>query len=466
MSDDKIRQMTVLFLDLLGQGIEILQICHPAVLVGKVSQRNVLADAFTMTSVVHDDDNAVQSGQDVAEFIISFLVFGHAMEDMNDCLRIIRNINVGKKFQSVNGADELQFLFLYHFYTLSFKVYYTEKTFFVYNVSIITWVKGMKVTGIIVEYNPFHNGHKYHLEKARELTDCDILVAVCSGNFVQRGQPAIIDKWTRRKTAVENGVDLVVELPFPFAVQSAAYFGRHAVDILARAGIDHLVFGSEINNLEELQEIASMSFNIDNFKENMARGYSYPASYGYMADSYGPNDILAISYLRALENYPEITPVSILRTNDYFSEELQGEITSALSIRKALARGQEDISQYTVMADQLKDYPSPSMDKLYPLIRTILLTSSPEELRQIFLMDEGIENHLIKQAEECYSYSEFLNRATTRRLTSSRFMRLIGRRLMPPLHVRRLKSFVKTSLQDSTIFSWLVVETKNARTRL
>ena len=81
-------------------------------------------------------------------------------------------------------------------------------------------------------------------------------------------------------------------------MQSAAYFGRHAVDILARAGIDHLVFGSEINNLEELQEIASMSFNIDNFKENMARGYSYPASYGYMADSYGPNDILAISYLR------------------------------------------------------------------------------------------------------------------------------------------------------------------------
>jgi len=282
----------------------------------------------------------------------------------------------------------------------------------------------MKVTGIIVEYNPFHNGHKYHLEKARELTGCDILVAVCSGNFVQRGQPAIIDKWTRRKTAVENGVDLVVELPFPFAVQSAAYFGKAAVDILDRCGIDHLVFGSEINNLEELQEIASMSSNIDNFKENMARGYSYPASYGYMADSYGPNDILAISYLRALENHPEITPVSILRTNDYFSEQLQGEITSALSIRKALARGQ-DVSQYTVMGDQLKNYPSPSMDKLYPLIRTMLLTSSPEELREIFLMDEGIENHLIRQAEECYSYGEFLNNATTRRYTSSRIQRTL-----------------------------------------
>lgn len=282
----------------------------------------------------------------------------------------------------------------------------------------------MKVTGIIVEYNPFHNGHKYHLEKARELTECDILVAICSGNFVQRGQPAIIDKWSRRKTAVENGVDLVIELPFPFAVQSAAYFGRHAVDILARAGIDHLVFGSEINNLEELQEIASMSFNIDNFRENMARGYSYPASYGYMADSYGPNDILAISYLRALKDHPEITPVSIRRTNDYFSEELQGEITSALSIRKALARGQ-DVSRYTVMAEQLKDFPSVSMEKLYPLIRTLLLTNSPEELRQIFLMDEGIENHLIKQAEDSYTYSVFLNKATTRRYTSSRIQRTL-----------------------------------------
>ncbi len=282
----------------------------------------------------------------------------------------------------------------------------------------------MKVTGIIVEYNPFHNGHKYHLEKARELTECDILVAICSGNFVQRGQPAIIDKWSRRKTAVENGVDLVIELPFPFAVQSAAYFGRHAVDILARAGIDHLVFGSEINNLEELQEIASMSFNIDNFRENMARGYSYPASYGYMADSYGPNDILAISYLRALKDHPEITPVSIRRTNDYFSEELQGEITSALSIRKALARGQ-DVSRYTIMAEQLKDFPSVSMEKLYPLIRTLLLTNSPEELRQIFLMDEGIENHLIKQAEDSYTYSVFLNKATTRRYTSSRIQRTL-----------------------------------------
>ena len=282
----------------------------------------------------------------------------------------------------------------------------------------------MIVTGIIVEYNPFHNGHKYHLEKARELTECDILVAICSGNFVQRGQPAIIDKWSRRKTAVENGVDLVIELPFPFAVQSAAYFGRHAVDILARAGIDHLVFGSEINNLEELQEIASMSFNIDNFKENMARGYSYPASYGYMADSYGPNDILAISYLRALKDHPEITPVSIRRTNDYFSEELQGEITSALSIRKALARGQ-DVSRYTIMAEQLKDFPSVSMEKLYPLIRTLLLTNSPEELRQIFLMDEGIENHLIKQAEDSYTYSVFLNKATTRRYTSSRIQRTL-----------------------------------------
>ena len=93
----------------------------------------------------------------------------------------------------------------------------------------------MRVGAIITEYNPFHNGHIYHIQQARSITECDVLVAVCSGNFVQRGQPAVIDKWERAKTAVANGVDLVIELPFPFALQSATYFGASAVRLLAMA---------------------------------------------------------------------------------------------------------------------------------------------------------------------------------------------------------------------------------------
>lgn len=282
----------------------------------------------------------------------------------------------------------------------------------------------MKVTGIIVEYNPFHNGHIYHIQQARSITECDVLVAVCSGNFVQRGQPAVIDKWERARAAVANGVDLVIELPFPFTMQSATYFGSNAVRLLAMAGADSIVFGSETNNLTELKEISEMSFNIDNFRENMKAGYSYPASYGFMADSYGPNDILAISYLRALQDYPQITPYSIKRTNEYDNPELTGTISSAMAIRKALAEG-ADISSYTVMADALKEYPEVTMEKLYPYIRTLLLTTPLAQLREIFLMDEGIENHLVKQANSCRDYASFINNATTKRYTASRIQRTL-----------------------------------------
>ena len=282
----------------------------------------------------------------------------------------------------------------------------------------------MKVTGIIVEYNPFHNGHIYHINQARSITGCDVLVAVCSGNFVQRGQPAVIDKWERAKAAVANGIDLVIELPFPFALQSATYFGANAVRLLAMAKADSIVFGSETNNLEELKEISEMSFNIDNFRENMKAGYSYPASYGFMADSYGPNDILAISYLRALQNYPDITPYSIKRTNEYDNPELTGTISSAMAIRNALAEG-KDISSYTVMADTLNTYPEVTMEKLYPYIRTLLLTTPLSQLREIFLMDEGIENHLVKQANNCPDYASFISSATTKRYTASRIQRTL-----------------------------------------
>ena len=294
----------------------------------------------------------------------------------------------------------------------------------------------MKVTGIIVEYNPFHNGHIYHIQQARSITDCDVLVAVCSGNFVQRGQPAVIDKWERAKAAVANGVDLVIELPFPFALQSATYFGANAIRLLAMAKADSIVFGSETNNLEELKEISEMSFNIDNFRENMKAGYSYPASYGFMADSYGPNDILAISYLRALQNYPDITPYSIKRTNEYDNPELTGTISSAMAIRNALAQG-KDISSYTVMADTLNTYPEVTMKKLYPYIRTLLLTTPLSQLREIFLMDEGIENHLVKQANSCRDYASFINNATTKRYTTSRIQRTLCHLL-----VQNTRSFI------------------------
>ena len=282
----------------------------------------------------------------------------------------------------------------------------------------------MKVTGIVAEYNPFHYGHKYHIDKAREITGADLMVAAMSGNFVQRGQPAIIDKWQRVRCALENGIDLVFEIPFAFVCQAASQYGKAAIDILARAQVNSIVFGSETGNMEELKEIASLSFNVDNFKENLKQGYSYPAAYGYMADSYGPNDILAVSYLKALQNYPQITPYCIKRTNDYNGSNLQGQHASALAIRQALERN-EDVSSFTPMAQQLSASPQVKLADYYPMIRTRLLTSSAEELREIFLVDEGIENLMIKNAYDCYDFDSFMNSCITKRYTRSRIQRTL-----------------------------------------
>ncbi len=281
----------------------------------------------------------------------------------------------------------------------------------------------MKATGIIVEYNPLHNGHIYHLQQTRQLTNPDVVVAVMSGNFVQRGEPAIVDKWTRTRAAIEAGVDLVLELPFVFATQSASQFGKGAVDILSLAKCEAIVFGSETNNLEELKEIAQLPFQIDNFKQNMKKGYSYPASYGYMADSYGPNDILAISYLRALQAHPQITPYAIKRTSDYLDDDITVKYPSALAIRRAVKNNQ-DIKGLTPM-DELLDVHYTTLADYYSIIRQILLTTPIEQLQQIFLMDEGIENLMVKQAYKYQDWDSFLNGCVTRRYTKSRIQRTL-----------------------------------------
>jgi len=282
----------------------------------------------------------------------------------------------------------------------------------------------MKVCGIVVEYDPFHNGHIYHIQQARQLTGCDILVAVMSGNFVQRGQPACIDKWARTRFALGHGVDLVLELPFASVVQGASHFARGAIDILAMAQADDIVFGSETGNLAELTEISQMSFNVDNFRANMKLGYSYPKSYGMLADSYGPNDILAIAYLKELARHPTMVPHAIQRTSGYFDTSMDVAYPSGTAIRAAVAGGQ-DVAACTPMAAQLAAYPTPSWRSLYPYVRTQLLTMGKDDLNRIFLMDEGIENHLYQMARQHDDFDGFLAAAVTRRYTRNRIQRTL-----------------------------------------
>lgn len=282
----------------------------------------------------------------------------------------------------------------------------------------------MKITGIVVEYNPMHQGHLYHLEQARKLTQCDVLIAVMSGNFVQRGEPAIIDKWQRALTALNHGIDIVVELPFASVNQGAQQFAEGAINILQHFNITDLVFGSETNNLEELQDMAEMSINPNNLKEIMDQGYSYPKAYGLMTANMGSNDILAIAYLKALK-HTNITAHSIQRqVSQYHDTTLVDSFSSASAIRNALKK-QYDISIHTPMAETLSHHDFKLIEDYFLLIRHQLLTQPKTQLYNLALVNEGIENHLQKQALKFSRYEDFINHSITRRYTKSRIQRTL-----------------------------------------
>ncbi len=276
----------------------------------------------------------------------------------------------------------------------------------------------MKITGIITEYNPFHNGHVYHIQKAREFTRPDVLVAVMSGNYSQRGDLSVMDKFQKTEAALKHGVDLVVELPFIDTVQNAYVFGKKAVHLLNLLHADHLVFGSETNNLVELKKYSELEIDVTRLKTLLHDGNSFPRSYGLLSGSLYPNDMLAVTYLKAMKD-TSIAPVCIQRTNGYHSTDLD-VISSATAIRKALREG-KDVSKATpvVITDPVFN------SDLYPYLRRLLFTASKDDLQKIFMVSEGIENMLIKNAVECEDYENFIGRSISRRYTRSRIQRTL-----------------------------------------
>lgn len=277
----------------------------------------------------------------------------------------------------------------------------------------------MNICAVVVEYNPFHFGHEYHLRKAREMTQCDVLVAIMSPHFVQRGEPAIFDKWARTQAALNAGVDCVIELPTPFATQSAQVFSKAAVMIADLAKANHLVFGSETADLALLKEIASMEININHFKEYMANGTGYPKALSMTSIEAKANDILAIGYLKAMAN-TAIQPHVLLRTNDYHSLDATQTISSATAIRQAL-KSKLPISHTSAMTES---FDHAYMEDYYPYIRYKLINLSLVQLRDYFLMDEGIEGLLKKKAIMYNHYEDFLNACISKRYSRSRIQRI------------------------------------------
>lgn len=304
----------------------------------------------------------------------------------------------------------------------------------------------MIVTGLITEYNPFHKGHLYHINKAKELTNCDVLIIVMSGHFMQRGEPAIVDKWKRTQAALENGVDIVIELPYIASVQDASRFANHAVNLLNIAGCTDIVFGSESNDLEFMQEIADLPINVDHLKESLKTGMSFPQAYNLIHGPFHPNDILGIAYLKAMKG-TAIKAHSIQRTNAYHSENINEEIASASAIRKALFN-QQNIDDQSPMKDVLLNSELNQLSLFYPYLRLKLLTSPKDLLKDIFLMSEGLENHLIKHAKNNEQFDSFMTDVINKRYTRARIQRTLVHLLthttkievekLPPLNTLRI----------------------------
>ncbi|MCA1029956.1 nucleotidyltransferase [Bacillus timonensis] len=310
----------------------------------------------------------------------------------------------------------------------------------------------MKAVGVIVEYNPFHNGHFYHLTEALKLSEADCAIAVMSGNFLQRGEPALVSKWTRTKMALEAGIDIVIELPYLFATQKAETFANGAISILDAMNCDEVCFGSEHGSISDFKEtVHFMGEHSNEFDRSVQtfikKGYSFPkaSSLAYYQlndnntylDLSKPNNILGYHYVKAInDQQSQLKPSTIIRTgSNYHDEEFTStHIASATSIRKHLfnnASELEDIVQYvpSSTARHLISYKSKyglfhEWENYFVWLKYKILTSSLSELKEIYEVEEGLENRLKSVIRSANCFQDFMHLLKTKRYTWTRLQRM------------------------------------------
>ena len=290
----------------------------------------------------------------------------------------------------------------------------------------------MNTIGIICEYNPFHNGHLYHIKKIKELYPDSNIVLVMSGNFTQRGDASIINKWDKTQIALDNNIDLVVELPFKFTCQSADLFAYGAVNILNILKVDTIVFGSETNDMSMFNKIADVQLSKEydlKVKDFVLQGNNYATSLSKALDSFGfknikkPNDILAISYIRELKRInSNIKTISIKRNTDYNSKELTNDITSATSIRENIKT--TDIKKY--VPKNVYPYLKSKLyfiDDYYPFLKYKII--SDDNLDKYVGVEEGIDNKIKKVIYNSNTYEELIMNIKSKRYTYSKIKRIL-----------------------------------------
>lgn len=323
-----------------------------------------------------------------------------------------------------------------------------------------------RAVGIIAEYNPFHNGHKYHLQRSVEITAAELSVAVISGNFTQRGSLAILDKWERAELAVRNGVNLVVEIPFIFACNNAGYFAKGGVEILEALGVDAISFGSESGNIDELKKISREIRLHDTEIQTAVRaavkdGQAYPRARAEVlrqllgddtADVIeSPNNLLALEYLRFIQN---AEPVTVKRHGSgYHDSEPKGNMASATGIRKMLTEG-GDISRLVpeITREILMENRERLADdeKLFQLLIQKLLLTDTDELNAVFGAEEGLGGKLKSRLRYYKSYEDIVESLKSKRYTRTRIGRMLALTLMGVRreHVKAAKNYIRVLAFD------------------
>lgn len=318
--------------------------------------------------------------------------------------------------------------------------------------------------GIIAEYNPFHLGHAYHIAKSREITGADCVIVVMSGNFLQRGEPAITDKYTRAEMALRNGADLVIELPVVSACSSAQYFAKGSIAILNALNVDHLCFGSESGEIAPLNDFILLlteqeSCLDQSIKELTASGISYPLArsraveqllqnnnssgisplYDASASSKSfnnilsqPNNILGIEYLLELKKtHSSIVPHTIKRLgSNYNDTKLSGSFSSASAIRKELQSSDtvpvsalpENVAEILKKYQENHSFPEINDFTLLLKMKLLEMRYSPNNIADL---PDYLLNKLIKSMEKCHSVTELIEAAKSKDLTYARINRAL-----------------------------------------
>lgn len=291
----------------------------------------------------------------------------------------------------------------------------------------------MSTIGIICEYNPFHNGHIYHLQKVKEMFPESLIVLVMSGNFTQRGIPSVIDKWNKTEIALKYGIDLVIELPFVFATQGADIFAKGAISILKEMQVDYLVFGSESNDIESLKKMADISINNLEYqkkiKKYLKEGINYPTALSKALEEFSnstittPNDLLGLSYIKeVMKQQANIVPISIQRTNDYHSTDLDS-ISSATGIREALSHNKDIKGYVPIEVNELTKKRIFLQEDYFSYLKFKIQTT--EDLSIFQTVDEGIEARIKKCINDAISWEDLVKKIKTKRYTYNKINRML-----------------------------------------